>query len=121
MCGTLKNVVALAAGFVDGLGYGPNSKAAILRQGLSEMMNFSQALYPTIRDDTFMESCGMADLVRIMKYPQPCVLSQTPVLQLSSDFLCSRARPFCASASPEPSPQLPFDPDLPGCHLLWRP
>lgn len=66
MCGTLKNVVALAAGFVDGLGYGPNSKAAILRQGLSEMMNFSQALYPTIRDDTFMESCGMADLVRVM-------------------------------------------------------
>lgn len=63
MCGTLKNIVALAAGFVDGLGYGPNSKAAILREGLNEMMRFSQALYPTIRDDTFMESCGMADLV----------------------------------------------------------
>jgi glycerol-3-phosphate dehydrogenase len=38
MCGTLKNVVAIAAGLVEGLRYGANSKAAIMRQGLSEMM-----------------------------------------------------------------------------------
>jgi hypothetical protein len=49
MCGTLKNIVALAAGFVEGLGYGPNTKAAIMRAGLNEMRRFAKALYPTVR------------------------------------------------------------------------
>uniref|UniRef100_A0A7D7L907 Glycerol-3-phosphate dehydrogenase [NAD(+)] n=1 Tax=Chlamydomonas sp. ICE-MDV TaxID=1983280 RepID=A0A7D7L907_9CHLO len=63
MCGTLKNIVALAAGMIDGLGLGSNSKAAIMRQGLSEMRKLAKALYPAIRDETFMESCGVADLI----------------------------------------------------------
>lgn len=63
LCGTLKNVVAIAAGFVDGLGIGNNSKAAIMRIGLKEMIGFSKLLFPTVSDATFFESCGVADLI----------------------------------------------------------
>jgi glycerol-3-phosphate dehydrogenase (NAD+) len=63
MCGTLKNIVALAAGFVEGLGYGPNTRAAIMRAGLDDMRRLAKALYPTVRDATFFESCGVADLI----------------------------------------------------------
>lgn len=59
MCGTLKNIVALAAGMSDGLGYGSNTKAAIIRQGLSEMKLLSKRMYPSVRDETFLESCGV--------------------------------------------------------------
>ncbi|GBF87939.1 glycerol-3-phosphate dehydrogenase [Raphidocelis subcapitata] len=63
MCGTLKNIVALAAGFIDGVGLGPNSKATVMRQGLMEMRAFAKALYPNVRDETFFEPCGVADLI----------------------------------------------------------
>ena len=63
--GALKNIVAIAAGWVDGLGWGDNAKAAIMRVGLLEMVEFGKRFFSqTIHTETFtVESAGVADLI----------------------------------------------------------
>ena len=57
----LKNVIALAAGVSDGLGYGDNTKGALLTRGLAEMSRLGTAL--GARRETFFGLSGLGDLV----------------------------------------------------------
>lgn len=60
LCGALKNVMALAAGIADGLGFGDNAKAAVLARGVVEMARYGQA--EGARRETFYGLAGIGDL-----------------------------------------------------------
>ncbi len=59
--GALKNVVALAAGIADGLGYGDNTKAALITRGIAEISRLGVALGG--RWETFYGLSGIGDLI----------------------------------------------------------
>lgn len=57
----LKNVVALAAGIADGLGYGDNTKAALITRGITEISRLGMAMGG--RRETFFGLSGIGDLI----------------------------------------------------------
>lgn len=59
--GALKNVIALAAGAVDGLGYGDNTKAALMTRGIAEMTRLGTACGGN--PETFAGLSGIGDLI----------------------------------------------------------
>lgn len=59
--GSLKNVIALAAGIVDGLGFGDNTKAALMTRGIAEIMRLVTALGGNI--ETVAGLSGIGDLI----------------------------------------------------------
>jgi glycerol-3-phosphate dehydrogenase (NAD(P)+) len=61
LCAAAKNVIALAAGAVDGLGLGDNAKAALITRGLAEMARLGEA--GGARSETFAGLAGMGDLI----------------------------------------------------------
>ena len=59
--GALKNVVALAAGIADGLGYGDNTKAALITRGIHEITRLGMAMGGKM--ETFCGLTGIGDLI----------------------------------------------------------
>jgi glycerol-3-phosphate dehydrogenase (NAD(P)+) len=59
--GALKNVIAIATGVADGMGYGLNARAAIITRGLAEIARLANTLGG--RPETLMGLAGMGDLI----------------------------------------------------------
>jgi glycerol-3-phosphate dehydrogenase (NAD(P)+) len=59
--GAAKNVIAIATGIADGLGFGANTRAALITRGLAEVIRLGEAL--GARRETFMGLAGLGDLV----------------------------------------------------------
>lgn len=63
ICGALKNVISCGAGIIDGIGYGVNTKAAAIRAGIREAIQFVGIFHPDYKLSTFFENCGIADAI----------------------------------------------------------
>jgi glycerol-3-phosphate dehydrogenase (NAD(P)+) len=67
LCGAAKNVIALSAGAVDGLGLGDNAKSALITRGLVEMARLGEAC--GAEPETFSGLAGMGDLIATCFHP----------------------------------------------------
>lgn len=61
ICGAVKNVLAIACGVSDGMGFGANARAALITRGLAEMRRLGIQL--GAKEETFMGLAGVGDLV----------------------------------------------------------
>lgn len=61
LCGALKNIVALAAGISAGLGYGDNTRAALITRGMAEITRLGAAM--GCRQETFSGLAGIGDMI----------------------------------------------------------
>jgi glycerol-3-phosphate dehydrogenase (NAD(P)+) len=68
IAGAVKNVIAIAAGLVDGLGLGSNAKSALLARGLAEIVRLGAAL--GARPETFFGIAGVGDLATTCFSPE---------------------------------------------------
>ncbi|MDA0670797.1 MAG: NAD(P)-dependent glycerol-3-phosphate dehydrogenase [Proteobacteria bacterium] len=59
--GALKNIIAIAAGISDGMGFGNNARAALITRGIAEMTRFGVS--HGAKEDTFMGLAGIGDLM----------------------------------------------------------
>ena len=57
----MKNVIAIAAGICDGIGYGDNSKAALITRGMAEITKLGKKM--GAKNETFMGLSGFGDLI----------------------------------------------------------
>lgn len=61
LCGAVKNILAIACGISDGLGFGANAKAALITRGLTEMSRLGLSM--GAKPETFLGLAGVGDLV----------------------------------------------------------
>ena len=61
LCGAMKNIIALASGISAGLGYGDNTKAALITRGMAEITRLGLAM--GCREETFYGLAGIGDLI----------------------------------------------------------
>lgn len=124
--GAVKNVLAVGAGLSDGLGFGANTRVALITRGLAEMMRLGVAL--GAQRDTFMGLAGLGDLVltctddqsRNRRFGLELAAGKTPNRrwQPSARWWRDTPRPRrCAQSPPAPGWKCRFARACTGCSM----